>query len=176
MDEKYIAYQVMVATREATNWAYWGMWATIASSLISFFTVVIAWRAIDTWKEQEKLKVKMDFKKSLMALKTECYNFPFHLDAAKVEWGIQFLNHSGPLTVNDMAALHEARKFKQFEKLFFYCCDSWVATEHLFLNSKISRDWSALVKSANEFIKGEISSTELQSKIHELYSQNFVFK
>ncbi|BEN73202.1 hypothetical protein SMKC081_13470 [Serratia marcescens] len=183
MDANYISYENMIAARdavsvaqEAAGWAYFTMLLTAVSTTISLITLGIAWRAVDTWKKQEKLKIKMDFKKSLMALKTACYSYPDYLDKVKVVYGQKYVDSCFELTRGDRDAANEARKFNQFNQVFLNCCDSWVATEHLFSKSKISEGWSNVIDMANKFSEGEVTGLELQRSVHELYSENFVFK
>lgn len=40
MDEKYIAYETLVATRESAQWAYWSMIGTWLSGIATFLAVV----------------------------------------------------------------------------------------------------------------------------------------
>ncbi len=171
----YTSYASMLAAREAANWAFWSMLATAGGLFVSILTLCVAIIAIQTWKKQEILKVKMDFKKSLMRLKTECYLFPEYLNVAKISYGQQFINADWKLTEIDKRAAIEAQRYNQFNQAFLSCCDSWVATERLFDNSEVLKGWDDVVNGANRFAQAEISGREFQQIIHNLYSKNFVF-
>ncbi|KZP80136.1 hypothetical protein A3460_05405 [Enterobacter roggenkampii] len=172
----YTSYESMLAAREAANWAFWSMLVTAGGLLVSILTLYVATKAIHTWKKQEILKIKMDFKKSLMRLKTECYLFPEYVDVAKISYGQQFINADWNLTDIDRRAAIEAQRYNQFNQAFLSCCDSWVATERLFDNSEVSKGWDDVVNGAQRFVHAEISSKEFQQIIHNLYSKNFVFE
>lgn len=175
MDTDIISYETMLATQNAANWALGAMLAAFAGLLVSIATLFFAKQAIDTWKQQEILKVKMDFKRSLMNLKTAFYQYPDHLDAAKIIHGREFLNHSGDLTIADQSARFETMKYDQFNKVFLGCCDSWVATEHLFLKTNIEKKWNEIMNRMEMFDKGELRGNEIKIKVQELYTENFVF-
>ncbi|MBJ8953633.1 hypothetical protein [Citrobacter braakii] len=172
----YTSYASMLAARESADWAFWSMLATGGSFLVSALTLWVAIRAIHSWKKQEALKVKMDFKKSLMRLKTECYLFSGYIDVAKVNHGQQYIDVDWRLTSADKSAVIEAKRFNQFNQAFLNCCDSWVMTERLFTQPDVSKGWDDVVKGAQKFSKAEINSSELQGIIHSLYSKNFVFE
>lgn len=172
----YTSYASMLAARESANWAFWSMLATAGSLLVSILTLCVAIRAIHTWKKQEILKIKMDFKKSLMRLKTECYSFPEYIDVAKINYGQQYIDADWKLTDADKRAVIEAQRYNKFNQIFLSCCDSWVATERLFDKSEVAKGWGDVVTGVQRFAQAEISGRELQQIIHTLYSKNFVFE
>lgn len=176
MDANSISYESMIAAKEAATWAFWSMLATAGGLLVSILTLYVATRAIHTWKKQEILKIKMDFKKSLMRLKTECNLLPEYVDVAKISYGQKFINADWNLTEIDKRAAIEAQRYNQFNQAFLSCCDSWVATERLFDNSEVSKGWNDVVNGAQRFANAEISGREFQQIIHNLYSKNFVFE
>ncbi|WP_440531012.1 hypothetical protein [Serratia marcescens] len=62
MDADLISYESMLTAQESAKWAFWGMVATWGSLVVSALTLMLAYRALTSWKEQEKLKVKQNFK------------------------------------------------------------------------------------------------------------------
>lgn len=67
MDEKYLAYQSLVTARESANWAFWSMIGTFFSSLVTISAVVVAYRAMHAWKEQDARKDRRELKAALVS-------------------------------------------------------------------------------------------------------------
>lgn len=175
MVNDYISYEAMVAGRNAAEWAGWSTVVAFGSLLVSLLTLGVACKAYGVWKKQEILKIKMEFKKALMAFKTECYNSPELFNLSKAQYGQAYIDSQGNLTTNDKSAALEAIKFNNFNHAFLKCCDAWVATEHLFSSTDIEKGWNDVCELARKYVEGSATRAELQSIINELYSKNFVF-
>ncbi|AOE45392.2 hypothetical protein BOW93_gp071 [Salmonella phage 118970_sal3] len=73
MNENYIAYETLVANRAAAEWACWAMIASWVSAGATIVTLFLAFKALFTWREQEKTKVKIDFRNALKKLRQLYY-------------------------------------------------------------------------------------------------------
>ncbi|EGH4408963.1 hypothetical protein LRI04_003615, partial [Salmonella enterica subsp. enterica serovar Uganda] len=80
MNENYIAYETLVANRAAAEWACWAMIASWVSAGATIVTLFLAFKALFTWREQEKTKVKIDFRNALKKLKTALLFMPVNID------------------------------------------------------------------------------------------------
>ncbi|MEN4905655.1 hypothetical protein [Rahnella bonaserana] len=67
MDENYIAYESLMLTRQATNWAFWSMIGTCASAVITFFAVFVAYKAMHAWKFQDARNDRRALKAALVS-------------------------------------------------------------------------------------------------------------
>ncbi|MEH4615083.1 hypothetical protein POY37_16585 [Klebsiella pneumoniae] len=85
MDASYIAYETLVANRNAAEWAFWSMIAAFISGTASVVTLIFAYRALTTWRDQEKTKVKMEFRLAIKQLRVAFLNMPLNLDRDELE-------------------------------------------------------------------------------------------
>ncbi len=66
MDANYISYESLLAARDAAQWAYWSMWIAFASSVFTFFALVVGCMSISSWRSQEVLKDRKTFALSVL--------------------------------------------------------------------------------------------------------------
>lgn len=66
MDANYISYESLLAARDAAQWAYWSMWIAFASSVFTFFALVVGYMSIISWRSQEVLKDRKVFALSVL--------------------------------------------------------------------------------------------------------------
>lgn len=85
MDATLISYKTMVATQLTMYWAFGSMLAAIASAGATLITLLYARKALDTWKQQEALKIKIDFKSAAVDLL-------YALDAMPDNWSHMHVN------------------------------------------------------------------------------------
>ncbi|MGP3033142.1 hypothetical protein ACTVNG_01130 [Serratia ureilytica] len=159
-------------------WAMLGTWFSGAMTLIALF---FAYKALTTWKEQEKTKVKMEFKKSLIALKNQLTWMPSQLNLAVVIAGRKAVQEG-----NDSAEYGDrkkqvhisksyAEKFEKFDQCMLNCMMCWVATEHLFDNSEVAQLWINICQIYLNYLQGDKQKRELTDALDELSSMRFVF-
>ncbi|ORM72380.1 hypothetical protein HA48_14580 [Pantoea wallisii] len=85
MGESLISYKTMVATQYSSYWAFGSMLAAIVSACATLITLHYARKALDTWKQQEALKIKIDFKSAAVDLL-------YALDAMPDNWSHMHVN------------------------------------------------------------------------------------
>lgn len=86
MNSDYIAYESMMAARDAANAAYWSMIATwiygasaLIGSLATLGAVYVAYRTMNTWRHQEEVKDKKKLKAALVMYRNELVHMPYEM-------------------------------------------------------------------------------------------------
>ncbi|WP_220708576.1 hypothetical protein [Citrobacter freundii] len=68
MTANYIAYETLLTTIDSAHWAKFGVIAAWVAAAGSLLTLIVAASALNTWKKQEKTKIRSELKRSLLAL------------------------------------------------------------------------------------------------------------
>ncbi len=181
MDEKYIAYQTMVAARDSVNWAMWSMIAAWCGISVSLATLIIAKRALSTWRDQEKVKVKLDFKKSILNLKSLLIFMPELIDMVEIKEQkdaveAKWIFEDVPLILQGIE--NGEINVHRYEKIILaldQCVACWLATEHLFKKSLLSTKWLEAQKTSNEYILGTAPKSKLLLELTAIATEEFVF-
>ena len=161
--------------------ALWAMLGTWFSGVMTLVALFFAYKALTTWKEQEKTKVKMEFKKSLIALKNELTWMPDQLNLSVVIAGRKaFREGLDPAEYGERAkhvhiSKNYAEKFARFDQSMLNCMMCWVATEHLFDNSEVAKSWLNIGQIYLKYLQGEKQKKEFTDALIELSSMRFVF-
>lgn len=170
MDENYIAYQSLVAARESATWAFWSMIGTFSGIFVGLFTIFYAARALSTWREQEKTKLKMDFKKSILALNYAVRSFPEEWSYTKVHAArIAGRYHVAGIDDEVLVAVDG------FQKAWRDASDSWVMCESLLVKSVIPEKWCELEELAIKIQKGFNVKVQLLKVTKAIYTEHFIF-
>lgn len=142
MDEKQIALEAMLAAKDSAHWAWWTMAATIFSFLISLGTLGMAFSALDTWRQQEMLKLKMEFKRSILEL-------IYAMDSMPRNWSYHQINlararlQASPEVANRVADPAQIYINKMALKdAFSGSTKAWIMCEHLFSETEIEVLWN----------------------------------
>ncbi|CAI2004782.1 hypothetical protein [Serratia fonticola] len=72
MDADLISYETMLATRDASTWAFWGMVASFCSVFTTLLAAWIALKTINSWKRQARSQELKNFSLAV-------YNFQLSL-------------------------------------------------------------------------------------------------
>lgn len=168
-----------------TNNFDWNMVSALggcASALATIIAVIFAKKALSTWVEQEKIKVKMEFKKSLLNLKTLLVLMPDNLDLKelteqKEALSAKWLFEDDPFIKQDIEnGQNSVFQFDKFLLAVENCNACWVATEHLFDGSVIYDKWIDVWSAAYDYIGGRVNRHHLFTALNDLYSIRFVFE
>ncbi|MDY0972583.1 hypothetical protein [Siccibacter turicensis] len=62
MNEKYIAYETLVANRDAATWAMYSAGASLVSAFLTLFAIGVAAFQLKSWKMQEELGELKNFR------------------------------------------------------------------------------------------------------------------
>ncbi|MGP2608391.1 hypothetical protein ACTVMZ_23485, partial [Serratia ureilytica] len=147
MDADLISYESMLIARDSANWAYWSMIAAYGSAIVSLLTFVLAFFALNAWKQQEKLKVKKEFKTSLIRLKHLLLYMPDKIDSLKLRQGLRIISQRQASYLVNLSPMEfeqlkdYALDCQTFEDGVKKCRESWVATENLLSETKVGQLW-----------------------------------
>ncbi|HCR0234993.1 TPA: hypothetical protein OMS33_000925 [Enterobacter hormaechei] len=118
------------------------MAATIFSVLISLGTLGMAFSALDTWRQQEMLKLKMEFKRSILEL-------IYAMDSMPRNWSYHQINlararlQASPEVANRVADPAQIYINKMALKdAFSGSTKAWIMCEHLFSETEIEVLWN----------------------------------
>jgi len=153
MDANIIAFQAMLATKDSATYAFWATCASIFSTLITLATLGMAYTALDSWKEQERMKFKLSFKRAMLGLK-------YALDSMPNSWSYQSFKHAKqrvkifPDLINhpeDDAQIY----FRKCELVEAYneATKEWIMCGHLFETTEIDNAWKDLANLFQNYIK-----------------------
>lgn len=142
MDDKQVAFEAMVAARDSAHWAWWTMVATISSVIISLGTLGMAFSALNTWREQELLKLKMEFKRSILELSYCLESMPPNWSYIHINLARKRLNASPDLAsrIDDESQIY----FKKvaLKDAFNQATKAWIMCEHIFAETELETLWS----------------------------------
>ncbi|MBH3284671.1 hypothetical protein I5N21_03145 [Serratia marcescens] len=181
MDADLISYESMLAAQASANWAYWSMIAAWTSVLLSFLTFVLAGFALNVWKQQEKLKVKKDFKASVIQLRHILVWLPDTIDLEMLMAGRRLL-YDSRVTMQigmDPGKFNQCKdyaiNFQSIEDGMQKCSECWAATEDLLSETEIGQLWRETYLMYNEYTQGRCDKSLFIDKIDAIYKKRFVF-
>ncbi|HGE8334825.1 TPA: hypothetical protein ACGD5E_000918 [Serratia marcescens] len=182
MDADLISYETMLATRDSAVWAFWTMLMAATSTLLSLATILIAIYALKTWKQQEILKAKMEFKKVLMQLRHVVLFLPDRVEQAQVVLAKNILSDTTGIKTRGMEQEHIeaykdlAREIRELENEILNCWKTWMSTEDIFRGSEIEVLWKEVQKNHNAYmLQGGDKQPYLES-VDTLMKKDFVFR
>lgn len=170
MDSDLIAYEAMLAAKDSAEWAWWTMSAALATVFISLATLGFAYTALDSWREQEKLKLKMEFKRAILELS-------FSLDEIPQNWSFYQINTARarlkayPELVNRID--DESQIYFQKQRLvdsFNDAKKAWLMCGHLFQDGIVNTEWRSFIKNFRPYIMRGGDKSDLISMINKLSS------
>ncbi|ELY4572373.1 hypothetical protein SM001_004254, partial [Cronobacter sakazakii] len=146
MGETLISYKTMIATQLNMYWAFGSMLAAITSAVATLVTLYYARKALNTWKQQEALKIMIDFKSAAVELL-------YTLDAMPDNWSHVHVNIARAAI--DRGDINTPTKKREVE-IFYLKQDMvdanrlaerrWMMCEPLLEDSKITAGWKEFQK------------------------------
>lgn len=141
MGETLVSYKTMVATQLNMYWAFGSMLAAITGAVATLITLYYARKALDTWKQQEALKIMIDFKSAAVDLL-------YALDAMPGNWSYMHVNIARAAI--DRGDVNTSTKKREVE-IYYLKQDMvdtnrlaqrrWMMCEPLLKDSRISVIW-----------------------------------
>ncbi|HFQ9379769.1 hypothetical protein [Serratia marcescens] len=170
MDTDLINYETMLAAKDSAQWAWWTMAATIFSVFISLATLGMAYIALDSWREQERLKLKMEFKRTVLELR-------YSLDSMPESWSYHNVNiarerlKSYPQVANRIGDESEIYFKKQALKIAFdEASKAWIMCGYLYSDTQEEELWLKFNRGIREYIKTGGEKILLSRNISQLCS------
>ncbi|MEG1466323.1 MAG: hypothetical protein RSA68_01850 [Hafnia sp.] len=182
MDANYIVYETLVASRDAADWAFWTMLASWMSVLATIITLCFAYRALSTWREQEKIRVKLDFRIALKKLKSALIFMPLRIDPKEIQQEREQVIAKWVFKDDDVlfekieAGEKNVKRYDELISLYDNCQSSWLATEHLFDNTELAEIWISFQKDFEKYISGDASRSSSLELLKMITETRFVFE
>lgn len=157
------------------------MVGTCISATASLITLFFARTALKTWKEQEILKSKKDFKMALLELKFVTLWQPSKINPEHLRVGRNILyspnvlDQSQHVTAEINAFKGLAIEFEKFEDAMQICARHWFATEKIFKGSSVEKLWMNILHAYNEYTQGKIDQDVFMGKLDELINVDLYF-
>ncbi|MDA8489615.1 hypothetical protein [Kluyvera sp. Awk 3] len=171
MTTEEIAHASLIAAQDSAHWAWWTMAASVAAVFISLATLGLAFSALDSWKEQERLKIKMEFKRSILELSYCLEQMPetywyFQVNIAR-ERIIRY-----PEFANRLGDPSEIYYLKQNLKVAFAeASKAWIMCGHLFSDDIIKKLWREFNKEYREYSTRGGNKNNISNIINSLCSE-----
>ncbi|MCE0801996.1 hypothetical protein LVQ77_17060 [Buttiauxella sp. S04-F03] len=166
----YIAHETLLATRLSADWVKYGAIATGIAAGSSLLTLFYAASALNTWKKQEKTKIRSEFKRSLLALDYAVHMMPDEWDflmAQRVRMGDRAYMISGDNEAE--TALIELKK------CWHNSISAWVMCEGQLKKTNLTKQWNELSDLYVDFLKGKVKKLTILEKLTEMHSVEFIF-
>ena len=135
--------------------ALFSMIGTTVSAIVSMITLFFAKTALNTWRHQEVLKSKKDFKMALLELKFVTLWQPNEIDPVQLLYSENELRTTKLLDVQINAFKGLAKEFEKLEDSMQMCARYWFATEKLFKDTDVEKLWNNIMSAYNEYTQGK---------------------
>lgn len=135
--------------------AFWSMVASSASAIAAAVAALFSYLAINSWKKQEKLKARQEFKKAV-----------FHyLDISR-----RLPHRAFPQDRQD-----QKEEFNAFRQAKNACAYAWTIAEGQIENPKIHDLWERLNDAHHEYLVIRKNITDVQDIASEIIETNFIY-
>ncbi|CNE17219.1 TPA: hypothetical protein PXM11_001619 [Yersinia enterocolitica] len=158
------------------NWEAISALGTWASVIVTCVALIYAAKALSTWREQEKVKAKMGFKKSLLNFRQSFIFMPDIFDMQLAAAGNSLILMGDAEGSEKYNLIEYARGLKNLVAAYENCNGCWVATEHLFDGKGESELFNELIDRFNGYLAGNTTKDEFVKLLINLYSRRFVFE
>lgn len=153
MDADLIAYETLMATQDASRWAFWSMIAAAFTAAATCIAVFVAIRALTSWKAQTRSQELKDFSLAV-------YNF-----------------HTAVIRGPEIKEGKELDDFEFRQKMFVYesldmVYKSTISMHDLRLRGNASRIYSELCAIQTAYLDCEIEKKEADTKILQIRTTN----
>lgn len=156
MDDKFIAFEAMLAARDAANWTFWSMIASVAGTVITLTAVLIAWRGLHSWKDQQITTARAKWVESLVSYASGLGPLPDNLD-----W-------------------ENSKDVDRVQHLWYECIKCWKSLEVYLLQNKKAHGafmdtyrlgWANFAHAFHYgYIVGTVTKSELRDACEKLYN------
>lgn len=170
MTVDYIAYETLLATRYSADWVKYGAIAAWIAAGASLLTLFAAASALNTWKKQEKTKIRSEFKRSLLALDYAVHMMPD-------DWGIMMAQRIR-LGNRDLLIPGENEAsigLSELKKCWHNAISAWVMCEGQLKKTNLTKQWNELSEIYADFIQGRAKKIKILNKLAEMHSVEFIF-
>lgn len=170
MTVDYIAYETLLVTRYSADWVKYGAIAAWIAAGASILTLICAASALNTWKKQEKTKIRSEFKRSLLALDYAVHMMPSDwgpLMAQRVRIGYKSFIVPGDSEAEEGLI--------ELKKCWHNAISAWVMCEGQLKNTNLTKQWHELSELYVDYLKGKNIRLAILEKLAEMHSVEFIF-
>ncbi|MBN3145353.1 hypothetical protein [Pectobacterium brasiliense] len=160
MNSDYIAYEAMLVAKANAEWAFWAMIASLVSSFAAFLTAAItmvaafvAYKTMNTWKQQEYVKERKELKAALVGYRNTLVNLPNYIHRHTTLW------HEYSNSLND-----------EMNKI--YLCA--VVMEEDLDNGELGKKITDLHKMHFDYLSGNLSQMDLAKYLSTLLAEKLI--
>lgn len=171
MDTDIISYETLLATRYSADWVMYGAIAAWLAALGSLLTLICAASALNTWKKQEKTKIRSEFKRSLLALDYAIHMMPDDWNAQMAN-AILMKSRSFIVSADSSAEV----RLSELKKCWHDAISAWVMCEGLLKTTNLTSLWVELSDLYVKYIQGFVSKKKILNKLAEMHSLEFIFE
>ena len=157
----------------------WNMVAAVSGAVSGGATLIAVWfakQALNTWRDQEKLKLKIEFKKSIINLRNLFLYMPERWDKMPGAKSALSMNSTklmyGPALINtDLPA-----ELKAIIDALNHANGCWVMCEHIFDGTSIETNWLASIQSIDDYLNFKVTNNDVFDALNNTYSTRFIFE
>lgn len=171
MDTDIISFETLIATQDSARWVMLGAIATGIAAFGSLITAGYAIVALNTWKNQEKTKIRSEFKRSLLALDYSIHMVPdgWNQNIAQVVQIMAMQSQTSSSENKHFVAINEVKK------CWHNAISAWVMCEGILKKTKLTKKWHELSVLYLEYIQGKVDKLSVLEKLAEMHSIEFIF-
>ncbi|HGM5807930.1 TPA: hypothetical protein ACKP33_004220 [Serratia marcescens] len=175
MNADIISFESMLATKQAADWAFWTMIASGVSALAAALGVIFAWRTVASWKQQEKAKVKMDFKRSIFNIINIMLSMPDRFNLELAGRGKKALKLSDNSSIDDRCNVELSHQFDELVKVLSNAQGCWIYCERFFDGTDIEAKWVYSRDLVLDYINGDVEKNVVINSLNNLAEEPFVY-
>lgn len=172
MDADIISYETLIATQDSAEWVMYGAIAAWIASIGSIATFFYAVMALKTWKQQEKTKIRKEFKRSLLALDYAIHMMP---DDWNSQIAIRMKIKATSFSVYGNENSEMASSLSELKKCWHDAISAWAMCEGLLKKTELTRLYNELSNIYLEYIKGRTDKIIILNKLAEMHAIEFIF-
>jgi hypothetical protein len=170
MDTDIISYETLIATQDSAEWVMYGAIAAWVAAIGSIATLAYAAMALKTWKQQEKTKIRKEFKRSLLALDYAIHMMPDNWNS-QIAISMKIRATSFAVSGNSEIAFN----LSELKKCWHDAISAWVMCEGLLIKTSLTKSWAELSEIYGRYIQGYVGKKEILDKLAEMHSVKFIF-
>lgn len=151
MDAEIISFESMLATQRAADWALWSMLGTWFSGFVTLGAAFVAFKALQTWKQQEKHNEKKSLKAALISYRNLLVMMP------------EMLNPQDPNCRQPALLLQDS-----MNQVYLYV----TLMEVMLDRNEIGQQFYALNNRHGEYMRGEVHRDKVAELLIHLYQSH----
>lgn len=148
----------------------------VVSAGTTIIAVYFAKQALTAWRDQEKLKLKIEFKKSVLNLRNLFLYMPKNWD--KIPGARSALNRNSTNLIHGPSVINTSLppELKSILDALNHANDCWVMCEHIFDGTSVESNWRSSITAIDDYLNFKISNTDVFEVLNSTYSSRFIFE